>query len=303
MARADAPPGQRPQNDGASPLAIICGAGSLPFKVAEVARLSGRRPVLFAIRGSADADAVRAFDHHWIGLGQLGRFVRLARSEGCREVAAIGGVVRPTVAQLWPDWKALLMLPRIVAAFRGGDDHLLTRVAAILEDEGLRLVGAHEIAPDILMPSGLLGGLEPSERDRADIALGLSVLRATGPFDIGQAAVVADGRVLALEGAEGTDLMLAHVAALRTAGHIRVAKGAGVLIKAAKPGQDRRLDLPSIGPRTVESATQAGLAGIAVVAGSAVVAEPGRIATLADRSGLFVLGVANDGEPIDGAST
>lgn len=301
MAHAGGPAPRIPHATG-GPLAIISGAGILPFTVAEAARAAGRRPVLFAVRGFADAEAVAAFDHHWIGVGQLGRFLRLARAEGCTEVVAIGGVVRPTLAQLWPDWKTLAMLPRVVSALRGGDDHLLRRVAAIMEREGMRVIGAHEIAPQILMPLGQVGAIGPSPRDAADIERGLAVLRATGPFDIGQAVVVADQRVLALEGAEGTDRMLAHLAALRSAGHIRVPKGAGVLVKAAKPGQDRRLDLPSIGPRTLEGAIQAGLAGLAVEAGSAVVAEPERIAALADRHGLFVIGMADGGGVAEGAA-
>jgi DUF1009 family protein len=292
MAEADdRPAGVR---DGA-PLAIICGGGTLPFTVAAAAQRDGRRPVLFPLRGFADAEPVGAYPHHWIRLGQLGRFRRLARAAGCREVSMIGSVVRPTLAQLWPDHGAVMLLPRLIRLFRGGDDHLLKGVAAICEENGFHLIGAHEIAPEIAMPAGPLGRLRPGDRDRADIELGLAVLRATGPFDIGQAVVVADRRVLAVEGAEGTDLMLEHLATLRERGRVRAPKGAGVLVKAPKPGQDRRLDLPSIGPRTVEGAARAGLAGIAVVAGSAVVAEPERMATLADRSSVFVIGVADDG--------
>ncbi len=281
--------------DTHSALAIICGGGSLPFAVAEAAQRSGRPVVLFPLQGIADPARVEAHPHHWIGAAQFGRFRRLARSAGCRDVVMIGAVVRPTVAQLWPDLATLRLLPRLVGVFRGGDDHLLKGIAAIFEESGFRLVGAHEIAPEIAMPPGCIGRVQPDGRDRADIARGLAVLRATGPFDIGQAVVVADQRVLAIEGAEGTDLMLERLADLRAKGHVRAPKGAGVLVKAPKPGQDRRLDLPSIGPRTVEGAARAGLAGIAVVAGSAVVAEIGQIATLADRVGLFVAGVTEDG--------
>jgi DUF1009 family protein len=139
------------------------------------------------------------------------------------------------------------------------------------------------------MPEGALGRERPNDRDRGDIAKGLALLSAASPFDVGQAVVVADARVLAIEAAEGTDRMLARVAELRQSG--RIASGRGVLVKAAKRNQDRRLDLPSIGPQTVESAARAGLAGIAVVAGSTIVAEPTRIGATADRAGLFVLGV------------
>jgi DUF1009 family protein len=183
-------------------------------------------------------------------------------------------------------------MPRTIRAFRGGDDHLLSGVARILADIGFRLVGAHEVAPEILIPKGALGARLPNEQDQSDIAYGLDLLAATARFDVGQAVIVADGHVLALEASEGTDGMLERVAQLRSNGRIRIRKGRGVLVKAPKQGQDRRLDLPSVGPTTIEGAARAGLAGVALVAGATVMAEPARLATMADREGLFVVGVA-----------
>jgi UDP-2,3-diacylglucosamine hydrolase len=270
-------------------LAIICGGGTLPFAVADAVIKHGRRVVLFAIRGWADPKRIVDYPHYWAAVGQFGAFCRLARREGCRDVVFIGSMVRPAIWQIRPDFKTLRLLPRIFGIFRGGDDHLLKGVAAIFEEHGFRLVGAHAVAPEILMPEGALGRERPNDRDRADIAKGLALLSAASPFDVGQAVVVADARVLAIEAAEGTDRMLARVAELRQSG--RIASGRGVLVKAAKRNQDRRLDLPSIGPQTVESAARAGLAGIAVVAGGTIVAEPTRIGATADRAGLFVLGV------------
>ena len=141
------------------------------------------------------------------------------------------------------------------------------------------------------MPEGALGREHPSRRDVADIEKGLTLLNATGPFDIGQAAVVADGRVIAIEAAEGTDQMLSRVEQLRRTRQVEQVRGRGVLIKAAKRNQDRRLDLPSIGPQTIEAAKRAGLAGIAVTAGSTIIADAGRVGTAADRERLFVIGV------------
>jgi hypothetical protein len=199
--------------------------------------------------------------------------------------------VRPAIWQIRPDFKTLRLLPRIFGLFRGGDDHLLKGVAAVFEEHGFRLVGAHQIAPEILMPEGALGREHPGVRDHADIAKGIALLDAISPFDVGQAVVVADARVLATEAAEGTDQMLARVADLRRSRRIAAPSGRGVLVKAAKRNQDRRLDLPSIGPRTVEGAARAGLAGIAVIAGSTVIAEADRIAEVADRERLFVVGI------------
>ncbi|TMJ99371.1 MAG: DUF1009 domain-containing protein [Alphaproteobacteria bacterium] len=277
----------KPADDGA--LAIICGGGTLPFAVADAVTKYGRRVVLFAIRGWADPKRVVDYPHYWAALGQFGAFCRLARREGCQDVVLIGSMVRPAIWQIRPDLKTLRLLPRIFGIFRGGDDYLLKGVAAIFEEHGFRLLGAHAVAPEILMPEGTLGRERPTERDNADIAKGLAFLTAASPFDVGQAVVVADARVLAIEAAEGTDSMLERIAQLRQTG--RIASGLGVLVKAAKRNQDRRLDLPSIGPQTVEGAARAGLAGIAVVAGSTVVAEPAQIGAVADRAGLFVLGL------------
>jgi hypothetical protein len=273
------------------PLALICGGGTLPLAVAESVSKRGRVVVLFALRGHADPALVARYPHHWLRVGQLGAFTRLAHLAGCRDVVFIGSLVRPTLWNLRPDFTALMLLPRIMAAYRGGDDHLLSGVSRIVEGQGFRLLGAHEVAPEILVPCGALGRVQPTERDNADIALGLDYLHASGKFDVGQAVVVANKHVLAVEAAEGTDKMLARVDELRAAGRIGAAAGIGVLVKAPKPGQDRRFDLPSIGPNTVAGVARAKLAGIAVVGGTTVIAEPERLVSEADRAKIFVVGV------------
>jgi DUF1009 family protein len=277
------------------PLAVICGGGSLPYTVAAAAAERGRRVVLFPLRGWADPARVSAFPHHWIALGQFGRFARLARSEGCRDIVWIGGLVRPPVSQIRLDLTTLRLLPRIMRAFRGGDDHLLSSLGRIFEDYGFRLLGAHQVAPGLVMPAGVLTQARPNERQRADISRGLAILDGIGRFDIGQAVIVADQHCLAVEGAEGTDGLLTRVAHMRARGRIGAPSGTGVLVKGPKAAQDRRFDLPTIGPQTVEGAAAAGLAGIAVVAGSAMLAETERLTALADRTGLFVVGVRADG--------
>jgi DUF1009 family protein len=169
----------------------------------------------------------------------------------------------------------------------------LSGVVRIFEDRGFRVVGAHEVAPEILMPAGNVGSRAPTAQDRADIERGLGLLRAIGPYDVGQGVVVAANHVLAVEAAEGTDGMLARVAELRTRGRIPTPAGTGVLVKAPKPGQDRRVDLPTIGPRTVTEAARAGLAGIAIMAGEAIIAEPAAVAAAADKEKVFVVGIGN----------
>ncbi|MDO9413374.1 MAG: UDP-2,3-diacylglucosamine diphosphatase LpxI [Pseudolabrys sp.] len=274
-----------------SPLALMCGGGSLPLAVADHVSARGRRVILFPLVGAAEPESFGQHKQHWLYMGQVGKFLKLARAEGCRDLVFIGSLTRPSVWKVRPDFHVLSALPRVYAAFRGGDNHLLTSIGGWMEEHGFRLLGAHEVAPEILMPEGQLGRVAVNEAARADIALGLDYLHTAGRFDIGQAVVVADKHIIAVEAAEGTDAMLARIAELRRNGRIHAASGKGVLIKAAKPNQDHRFDLPSIGPRTVECVAAAGLAGMAVTAGQAIVAEPEQLVLAADRAGIFVAGV------------
>jgi UDP-2,3-diacylglucosamine hydrolase len=273
-------------------IAIICGGGSFPPAVAEAVSRNGRRPVMFGIRGWADPDVVERYAHRWIALGQLGRLLRLARLEGCSEAVFIGSLLRPPLKNIRLDWPTIHALPRIFRAFRGGDDQLLKGIAAIIEQGGLRIVGLDAVAPEIFVPEGPLTHCRPGDRDRADIARALEVIAALGPFDVGQAAVVADNHVLAVEAAEGTDNMLARIAEMRRQRRVTAPLGRGVLVKSPKPGQDRRFDLPAIGPQTVENAARAGLAGVAVTAGSTLIATPAAVIAAADRANVFLVGVS-----------
>ena len=273
------------------PLALICGGGTLPLAVADSVAARGRKILLFPLQGVAKPDDYAKRPHTWLPITKFGKFVRVARAADCRELVLIGSLVRPSLWNLGLDLTTLSMLPRIAAAYRGGDDFLLSRVARLIEERGFRVLGAHEVAPEILVPRGTLGRIEPVERDKSDIALGLKYLHASGDFDIGQAVVVAGQHVLAVEAIEGTDQMLARVAELRANGRLRAPPGSGVLVKAPKPKQDRRFDLPSVGPNTVAAVARAGLAGIAVVAGETIIAEPERVVEAADRAGIFVVGV------------
>lgn len=287
-------PRQEPLAQGPQPpdpLAIVCGGGSLPFAVADAVIARGRRAVLYPLQGQVDPARLAAYPHHWIKLGQFGRFRRLLADERCRDVVFIGSLVRPGWRDMRFDLGMLAMLPTIIRAFRGGDDKLLTSMGKVMEEAGLRPLGAHEVAPEILVPEGVLGRVAPGADDRADIAKALDFLAVNGRFDTGQAVVVAHNQVLGVEAAEGTDELLARIAQLRANGRIRVPHGAGVLVKAPKPQQDRRFDLPSIGPRTIEGVARAGLAGLAVVAGETVMADPDDVVTAADRHGVFAVGV------------
>jgi len=274
-----------------SPVGLVAGGGALPFAVADSLIANGIVPVFFALKGVCDPVQVARFRHHWIAIGQLGRLTRLARDESVRDLTFIGTLVRPSLSEIRLDWGTLRVLPRVLAAFRGGDDHLLSGIGGVLEREGFRLVGIRDVAPQLLMPVGCLTRAAPDADANADIAKGRDLLRALSPFDIGQGVVVIDGHVVAVEDIEGTDGLLARVARLRGEGRIRARAGRGVLVKAPKSGQDLRFDLPTTGLRTVEGAAAAGLAGIATIAGHTIAADVQAMIEAADRAGLFVTGL------------
>ena len=279
----------RPSDDG--PLGILCGSGVTPAAVADVVVKNGRPVMLFPFKGFADPSEVARFPHEWIALGQFGRFKRLAQQRGCRDFIWVGGLVRPRISQLRFDLGTVLMLPDLIKAFRGGDNHMLTTLGAFFERHGFRILAVREVAPQMLAPHGVMTARAPSDEDRADIEKGLDLIATISRFDVGQGAIVARNHVLAIEGIEGTDGMLRHAAALRDAGRIRSGDKTGVLVKMPKRGQDLRFDLPTIGPDTVAGVAAAGFGGIAVAAGQTIVVDIGRVIADADRAGLFVVGV------------
>ena len=274
-----------------STVGIVAGSGVLPFSVAELLRARGIAPFLFAIRGFCDPERVAQYPHHWVALGQVGRLTRLMRSEGCRDIVFIGGLVRPALSEIRLDWGTLRAIPAIAAALRGGDDHLLTGVSRIFERHGIRVVGIKDVAPELLMPEGSLTRRVPDAEAIADIAKARELMRAISPFDVGQGVVVIDGHVVAVEDIEGTDGLLARVTRLRAEKGIRAKPGRGVLVKMPKAQQDLRFDLPTLGPKTIEGVIAAGLAGIGTVAGHTLVAEADVMIAKADQAGLFVTGL------------
>ncbi|MDK9697706.1 MAG: UDP-2,3-diacylglucosamine diphosphatase LpxI [Siculibacillus sp.] len=268
------------------PLAVLAGGGDFPAAVARAAVAEGRGVIVAAIRGEADA-SIEAHPHRWVGRGQLGTVLRLFREAGARDLVIVGGMRERRLPRLDElDLGAIFVFLRNLRILTRGDDSLLRRIARIFETRGFRIVGAGEVAPELLMPSGMLGAIGPDSEALADVALGIAAAREHGARDLGQAVIVVDGRVVAREGREGTDAMLAAHAARRNPG----AEPCGVLIKLPKPMQDLRLDMPAIGPVTVASAAAAGLAGMAVAAGATLVADREGVARAADGAGLWVWG-------------
>lgn len=274
------------------PLGILAAGGAMPFAVADAVRARGRDVIMFGMEGICDPVQIARFSHHWIAVAQFGRFFRLMRAEGVRDLVGIGTLVRPAIRDLRMDWGTLRVLPGLAAALRGGDDHALTGIGRLLERNGIRFLGITDVAPELLMPQGRTTRAAPDTEAETDIAIGRDLLRALSPFDVGQAVVVIGRHVVGIEGIEGTDALLARIAQLRADGRIRKAAGRGVLVKAPKAGQDLRFDLPTIGPTTIEGVAQAKLAGLAVMAGHAIVAEPQAMIDRADRASVFVVGFA-----------
>lgn len=273
-----------------APLAIVAGAGPLPFEAALALR--ARRPVIvFAIDGEAD-EPPRDIETHRLGYGQIGRMFKIMGQKGCSDLLFLGAIRRrPDYARIFGDFETLKLVPRIVAAAVGGDDSVVRNVLTLFEEQGFRIVSVADAVPELLAPAGQLGRHAPRPDHLADIALGEKFLDASAPFDIGQAAVVANGRIIAVEGAEGTDAMLARCVELREVKRFRAKRGAGVLVKRAKGGQDMRADVPVVGAATLQGVLDAGFGGIAIEAGRTIVAERAAMIEKADRAGAFVIAV------------
>jgi DUF1009 family protein len=271
---------------GPPPLGILAGGGPLPGRVAAAAVAAGRKVFVVGLDGFAERAVLAPFPHAFARMGAAGRILDLLRANDCRDLVLIGPVRRPGLLDLRPDATALKLISRIGrTVFGGGDDTLLAALIKVLGEEGFRVVGAHEILTEALAPPGQLGTVAPDALAMSDIERGIAVAGALGGVDVGQGCVVQQGLVLAVEAIEGTDAMLARAGELRRQGP------GGVLVKLVKPGQERRADLPTIGPATVAHAAEAGLRGIAFEAGTTLISDQAATISAADRAGLFLLGL------------
>lgn len=276
----------------AEPIAIVAGGGALPWEAAEA--MAKRRHVLvFAIEGEADETPANApFDVHRMGFHQLGAVRKTMINADCHDFLWLGAVTkRPDLHKLLGDWETMKLLPRIIKAVVGGDDTILRNLMALAEQEGFRVVSVADAAPELLASAGQLSSKGPDAGHSADIALGTQFLDAAGPFDIGQAVAVAEGRIVAVEAAEGTDAMLERVADVRARRRMRSKTGAGCLVKRAKRGQDMRADVPVVGARTLERVVAAGLGGVAIEADRTIIAGRAEMLRVAEKTGTFVVAV------------
>lgn len=276
--------------DEENPLGIVAGGGILVRELIEILDKKSFNHVTAAIHGEVDDDlendSLKRFS--W---GEIGKILTYFKNNGCRDLVLIGRInKRPDFRSILGDPGTLMRLPKIIKAMTGGDDSLLKRVIDVIEAEGFRVVGIDEVAPELLLQRGTFGKIKPDRQLRDDIEKAKSALRDIGKHDIGQALVILGGRILAVEGAEGTDGMLRRIKELRSQARITAKTGTGILVKASKPDQDLRVDLPTIGPDTIELAAEAGLAGLVLEEGKVLVAEKTRTADMLDKSGLFFVG-------------
>ena len=265
-------------------LGILAGNGDLPARIIQACRETGRDFFVLAFKNQTTPDVVAGQPHAWVRLGAAGKAVSLLREAGVEEVVMAGAIRRPSLSALRPDLWAAKVIAK--AGFKAwGDDGLLSAIVRELEEgEGFRIIGPEFLLPGILAEEGVYGAISPDPMALEDIARGIAVARAIGALDIGQGAVVQQGLVLAVEAAEGTDALLARCLPLKRGGP------GGVLVKVRKPGQENRVDLPAVGIRTVEGAAAAGLRGIAVEAGGALIIDRRGVVEAADRAGIFLLG-------------
>lgn len=258
-------------------IGLIAGSGRLPLLFAEKA---DREVVAVAHEGETDPSLKAAA---WVKLGQLGKIVETLKAAGVTEAVFCGGIRKPKLFDVRPDWLALKALARMKSF---GDDAALRAIAAVLEEEGVRIVSPLPFVPNLLASPGPLGRRKLSGEQRADAAAGLAVARTLGVADVGQTVVVRKGVILAVEAVEGTDACIARGGAL--------ARGA-VVVKARKPQQDDRFDTPAVGPKTIEAMSAAGCAALAIEAGAALVLDQAEMAERADRAGIAVEGIVQEG--------
>ena len=277
---------------------IVAGGGSLPREIAEHVKASGGAVHIVSIIGEGDRD-LSDFPLTRVGWAQIGGMVRALRNAEVTELVIVGSVRRPDLGAIKPDLGFFLNLPaiaRVVATT--GDDSVLSGVVRFFESKGFKVVSPVEVAPALLVGEGPVGALAAEAHEMVDIARGFDVVRALGPFDVGQAVVVTAGRIEAIEGAENTDAMLARLALQRQLPEGGVGPRRGVLVKRPKPRQEMRVDMPAIGPGTVVRALEAGLRGVAVLAKGAIALERAELVRSADAGGIFVQGVVDRGVAI-----
>ncbi|MBO7483721.1 MAG: UDP-2,3-diacylglucosamine diphosphatase LpxI [Alphaproteobacteria bacterium] len=265
-------------------LGIIAGSGALPHALIEACERMHRPFFVLGLKGHANPKEFdKALPMAWVRLGAVGKAFRLMKKEKVEEIVMIGAVKRPSFVGLFPDFRGMKAIAHLKK--KSGDDSLLRGIAKEIESEGFKVVGIDEILPHLLAKEGVYTYEVPRPQDQADIKRGVEVAKLLGKADVGQSVIVQQGLVLAVEGIEGTDALVRRSADLKRKG------AGGVLVKMTKPQQDRRMDLPTIGPQTVQAVKNAGFVGIAIQAGGVLISQSEQTVKLANQLGIFIVGV------------
>ena len=269
----------------AKKLGIIAGGGAIPRDLINFCKQNNRDYYVIAIEGNADPMLIDdTIPHTWIRIGQAGTGFRKFAEENVEDGIMIGTIKRPTLKDLVPDMRTAAFFAKIGMKSLG-DDGILRALVKEIEGEGMVVRGIHEVLPELLIKKGVLGKVKPSRQAQADLRRAVEVATELGRLDVGQAVIVQQGLVLGVEGIEGTGELI------RRCGEYRRKGEGGVLVKVRKPQQDMRVDLPTIGDKTVQVAYDAGLAGIALHAGNGLIVNEKETIKLADKLGLFVMGI------------
>ena len=266
-------------------LGIIAGGGAIPRLLISYCQKTELPYFVLAIEGNADrAIFSDEIPHQWIRIGQAGTGFKRLAEEKVQDVVMIGTIHRPTLAELVPDLRTAAFFAKI--GLRAlGDDGILRALVKEIEAENMKVLGVHEVMPELLVKEGHLTKAKPDKQAMADIMRGVEVALALGKMDVGQSVVVQQGLVLGVEGIEGTDELIKRCGTYRRKGE------GGVLVKLRKPNQDMRIDLPTVGVKTVETAHNSGLKGIAVHAGNALMVEEAEVIKRADEYKMFIVGI------------
>lgn len=270
---------------GKHKIGIIAGGGELPRRIIDACKKSGQDYHVIAFNGQTDRQTTQNIPDkcNWLRLGAIGKAINILKKQNCKELVMGGKIRRPSFVSLLPDLKTAKFLLK-TGAMAMGDDGLLSAIVKKLEqDDGFRIIGVHNVLPELLAPLGVLGSVVPSEAELKDIKTAVHVALDLGRKDMGQGAVVSNGNIIAMEEKDGTDAMLARVAKIGVDG--------GVLVKVVKPGQERRVDLPTIGVDTVEGVAKANLGGIGIEAGGAIIVDRERVIEVANKLGVFITGL------------